>query len=299
MCTANKCNIRKNIISLNKNGIEVISADPLIYENEVNQNYGNGIMVKSLENLVSMPKIQGNDIFSNSMSGIRCVGMANKSFISKNIISFNKKSGIHVSNSATVTILDNTISKNIFQGILIQEHSSAHVERNEISSNIKANIAYGGEESCNTNIINNKILSGRCEGIFMLDCGRSLVTRNEIRGNYYGILAITSIPIIQHNDLVRNKKHAIMLLKKCKAQLRFNRIKNNHGVGVFIRDDSCVDMTNCIIDGNHLGLVQERKFNPKKHEKTAVKYDELPTLDFSSNLALKSSARDKEKGNKD
>ena len=119
VCTANKCNIRKNYISLNKNGIEVISADPLIYENEINQNYSNGIMVKSVENLVSMPKIQGNDIFSNSGNGIICLGMANKSYIAKNTITFNKKAGLHICNSATVTILDNTISKNIFQGILI------------------------------------------------------------------------------------------------------------------------------------------------------------------------------------
>jgi F-box protein 11 len=199
VCAANKCNIRKNIIILNKNGIEVISADPLIYENEINQNYANGIMVKSLENLVSLPKIQGNDIFSNSGNGILCMGMANKSHIAKNNITFNKKTGIHVMNSATVTILDNSISKNIFQGILIQENSSAHVERNKISSNIKANIAYGGEESCNTNIINNKITNGRCEGIFLIDCGKSMITRNEIKGNYYGILAITSIPTIMHN----------------------------------------------------------------------------------------------------
>jgi len=150
---------------------------------------------------------------------------------------------------------------------LIRENSSAHVERNEISSNIKANIAYGGEESCNTNIINNKILDGRCEGIFLIDCGNSLITRNVIRGNYYGILAITSIPLIQHNQIIKNKNHAVMLIKKSKVRLVNNKIKNNKGVGVFIRDDSCVNMKDCTLDGNNIGLVQERKFNARKHAK--------------------------------
>jgi len=51
-------------------------------------------MIKSVENLVSIPKIQGNDIFSNSGNGIMCVGMANKAYINKNKITFNKKSGV-------------------------------------------------------------------------------------------------------------------------------------------------------------------------------------------------------------
>lgn len=298
ICTANKCNIRKNIISLNKNGIEIISADPLICENELSENFRNGILVKSLENLVSMPTIQGNKIFYNSWHGINCIGMTNKALIRKNTITFNKKSGIQVSKNATVTILDNTINKNIMQGVIIQECASAHLERNEISSNIKANIAFGGEGSCNTNIINNKILNGRCEGIFMINCGRCIITRNEISGNYYGILAITSIPIVQHNCITKNKKHAIMLLKKSKATLKFNVIKNNQGVGIFIRDDSCVNMSGSIIDGNHLGVVQERKFNPKKHSKQVKKgLMSLTTLDFEVNQALKSSKREREDPN--
>lgn len=297
ICTSNKCNIRKNIISLNINGIEIISADPLIYENEINQNYANGIMIKSVENLVAMPKIQGNDIFSNSGNGILCMGMANKTYITKNTITFNKKSGIHIMNSATVTILDNEISKNIFQGILVQENSSAHIERNTISSNIKANIALGGEESCNTSIINNKIFNGRCEGIFLIDCGKCLITRNTLKGNYYGILAITSIPIVQHNEFVQNKNHAIMMLKKSRIMLDSNKIINNKGVGVFIRDDSCVHMIDCIIDGNFIGIVQERKFNPRKHAIGKKRQDDpldFKEFDISSNLALKSSKRKKD-----
>lgn len=66
-----------------------------------------------------MPTIQGNKIFYNSWHGINCIGMTNKALIRKNTITFNKKSGIQVSKNATVTILDNTINKNIMQGVII------------------------------------------------------------------------------------------------------------------------------------------------------------------------------------
>lgn len=51
------------------------------------------------------------------------------------------------------------------------ETSSAVIEKNEISDNIKANVALGGTNSVNTFIIDNKINGGRCEGIFAIECG--------------------------------------------------------------------------------------------------------------------------------
>ena len=190
--------------------------------------------------------------------------MGNKALINKNDITYNKASGIHVMSSASAIIINNSISTNIFQGVLVQENSSAHIERNDISSNIKANIGLGGDESCNTSIINNKILNGRCEGIFMIDCGKALITRNTIKDNYYGIMVITSIPIIENNEIIENKHHGILLLKKSRAVLTKNIIKENKGVGVFVRDHSCTLMTGCTIAENHLGFVQERKYNPNK-----------------------------------
>jgi len=46
------------------------------------------------------------------------------------------------------------------------ERSWAHIERNKISENIKANIAFGGKASNNTNIVNNKIKGSKSEGNF-------------------------------------------------------------------------------------------------------------------------------------
>jgi F-box protein 11 len=61
------------------------------------------------------------------------------------------------------------------KGILIVESSSAIIERNNIHENIKANIAFGGNRSVNTFIIENRIFGGRCEGIFMIETGRGNV----------------------------------------------------------------------------------------------------------------------------
>lgn len=50
---------------------------------------------------------------------------------------------------------------------MLVETSSAIVERNEISENIKANVALGGASSISTVIVENQILRGRCEGIYI------------------------------------------------------------------------------------------------------------------------------------
>jgi parallel beta-helix repeat protein len=96
ICTANKATIRKNVISLNHTGIEVISSDPTIIENDISHNHRGGILVNSIENLIAIPKIHTNKIFSNNGHGIQCIGMGNKSLLSRNQISFNKKAGIEV-----------------------------------------------------------------------------------------------------------------------------------------------------------------------------------------------------------
>ena len=87
------------------------------------------------------------------------------------------------------------------------ETSSAIVENNRISDNLKANIALGGLGSQNTLICNNTITEGRCEGIFMLDACECMIVRNTITLNNEGIVAITSIPHLQNNKIFRNKNN--------------------------------------------------------------------------------------------
>lgn len=58
---------------------------------------------------------------------------------------------------------------------MIVETASAVIEMNEINDNLKANIALGGLNSINTLIVNNLIHSGRCEGIFLIECGECYI----------------------------------------------------------------------------------------------------------------------------
>ena len=85
------------------------------------------------------------------------------------------------------------------------------IENNNIHDNIKSNIAYGGEKSADTHIIKNKIHSGRCEGIFMIDGGKSYINRNKIYQNNIGIILITSSPFIMNNKICGNKFHGHFL----------------------------------------------------------------------------------------
>ena len=259
ICTSNKGSFRKNNISLNKNGIEVISSDPRIEDNIIERNYQNGILVKAMESLIAYPKIYDNKISSNTKNGVLCLGLKCTARIKKNVIHSNKMAGITIERNAVAVIIDNDIYRNIFQGILLVENSSAHVERNEVHENIKANIAFGGEESWNTSIINNKIYKGRCEGIFMIDCGRADVLRNHIYENYDGILTITSIPRINGNIIEKNKNHGIMCIKDSRPKIVKNKLYSNLGAGAFIRDKSLAYIFDNDFDGNACAIVQENR----------------------------------------
>lgn len=72
--------------------------------------------------------------------------------------------------------------------------------KNQIYSNFKSNIAFGGNLAGNTVISNNKIYNGRCEGIFMIkSSGHPWIQNNEIYGNHDGVIVVDSNPLIFRN----------------------------------------------------------------------------------------------------
>ena len=93
---------------------------------------------------------------------------------------------------AHISILHNTIKSNFCQGILLVEGTSAHVERNKIFLNYKANIAFGGDRSIDTVILRNEIYSSRSEGIFVLEAGYTWIFNNEIYDNSDGVILYDS-----------------------------------------------------------------------------------------------------------
>ena len=177
--------------------------------------------------------------------------------------------GVKVDEEAHVICAKNLILKNIEQGILIVEKSSAHIENNIIKENVKANIAFGGENSCNTAIIRNKIMGSRCEGIFMVESGKSFIHNNEIHDNYDGIICLTSFSEISYNKIFGNRCNGIMILKDSQPNITNNTITDNAGIGIVVRDKSKGSMTKNVLSGNELDIFIERK----KEEMSTLKVD--------------------------
>ena len=145
--------------------------------------------------------IQFNKIEMNKHCGILAQGENNHTRIEKNLkICGNTLAGIKAVDGAVVTVVNNIdISKNYGQGILLVETACGHIEKNTITKNYKANVAYGGPNSSDTVILNNTIRESRAEGIFVIESGFSWIKRNNIIDNADGIILFDSTPHIQGN----------------------------------------------------------------------------------------------------
>ena len=135
--------------------------------------------------------------------------------------------GIKASEGAVLTIVDNTVSLNFAQGILLVESSRAHIEQNLISQNYKANIAFGGAASADTVIIRNTIREGRAEGIFVIESGFTWIVRNTIVDNADGIVLFDSTPFISGNSIEQNQRSGITCCGCSFPKIEGNKIFGN------------------------------------------------------------------------
>lgn len=173
--------------------------------NTFSHNYENGIFTETYKGLRCDANILLNKIEKNKMNGILCIGDNNHTQIRRNSkINSNSMSGIKAVDGAVLKIVDNTISLNFAQGILLVESSYAHIESNLIAQNYKANIAFGGSASADTVVLRNTIREGRAEGIFIIESGFSWIIRNEIIDNADGIVLFDSTPFISSNSIEHN-----------------------------------------------------------------------------------------------
>ena len=117
--------------------------------------------------------------------------------------------GIKAADDAVLVIIDNIIMLNFGQGILLVETTYAHIERNMISQNYKANLAFGGAASVNTVVIKNIIREGRAEGIFIIESGFAWIIRNQIVDNADGIVMYDSTPFLSGNSIEHNQRSGI------------------------------------------------------------------------------------------
>lgn len=76
---------------------------------------------------------------------------------------------------------------------MLVEGTSAWIQNNTLSKNLKANIAYGGRNSGKTKIEMNEIKHSTAEGIFVVEGEEStLIFENIINSNKDGILVLNS-----------------------------------------------------------------------------------------------------------
>ena len=88
--------------------------------------------------------------------------------------------------------------------------ASGYIEKNQIYQNYKANIAYGGNNSADTIILNNLIYQSRSEGIFCIEAGFSWIKHNDIYDNSDGIIMFDSCNNISNNEIHENQRSGII-----------------------------------------------------------------------------------------
>ena len=82
--------------------------------------------------------------------------------------------------------------------------SIGYIEKNDIYQNYKANIAFGGNNSADTVILNNLIYQSRSEGIFAIEAGYAWIKHNDIYDNSDGIILFDSCTYITNNQIHEN-----------------------------------------------------------------------------------------------
>lgn len=109
----NKAKIKGCEITYCINGIEVVSADPIIVMNQIRQNLENGIVTIAKNFLRCDSTLKLNYVEKNKENGILCAGANNYTRIEKcPSISTNRKAGIKALECATITIVKNKIFGN-------------------------------------------------------------------------------------------------------------------------------------------------------------------------------------------
>jgi F-box protein 11 len=235
----NKSKIKGNTITLCQNAIDCVSNQANIIMNTCNQNYENGIRTIAKKGIRCDTIVQFNTCLKNKEHGVFCTGAQNWSRVDKNCnLSQNGRTGVCAADGASIYICNNRIESNFAQGILLIESTYAYIEKNHLSKNFKANIAYGGSKACDTVIINNRIERSRAEGIFAIESGYAWIIKNKIIENADGILIYDSSPNIDNNDISENTRSGITCCGASYPHIVRNKIYGHTQSGLNMRDNS-------------------------------------------------------------
>jgi len=238
-CVGTAPHIMENVLRKNKVGIYVESADPLIFKNEIKNCFESAVIFTTIGEAGCGGELSMCSIRENEENGVLVRGMKCNPKINANPdISLSRLAGIKVCDRAHPTISNNYIKNNLAQGILIVEGASAHIIKNELEENMKANIAFGGMLSGDTVIERNIIIRGRAEGIFMIEGEHAMIIKNTVKENMDGILLSSASPLIIHNDVSENRRCGVILIGQCNPKVVRNSIIKNYACGILVRQNS-------------------------------------------------------------
>lgn len=65
-----------------------------------------------------------------------------------------------------------------------------------------------------------------------------LISGNIISKNHDGIIGISSIPVIENNEIVENESNGILMLNDCNVEIFQNKIQENKDAGLFLKNGS-------------------------------------------------------------
>jgi parallel beta-helix repeat protein len=170
---------------------------------------------------------------------VHCVGENNFTVVTKNCeLSANTCTGVCAQDKASIKVTNNLIESNFAQGILLVESTYAHIEKNILRKNYKAQIAFGGAASCDTIVLKNEITKGRAEGIFAIESGFAWIFKNHITSNADGILIFDACCHIADNDISENQRSGITCCGTSFPKIERNSIYGNIQSGLNLRDNS-------------------------------------------------------------
>ena len=210
------------------NGGEIIDCEGLVMLNEFVKNGENGLLVNAFIRKTEV-KISKNTFCENEFNGLLINGRFNNCIVQGNVkITGNMKSGICVNGLAFPVI-----------------------KQNKIYSNLKANVAFGGETGLMTRVINNDIYRARSEGIFVIDSAGGLIARNRIFENNDGIVLFNAKNIeVSENDIMNNVRSGCLIGAESEPKMFQNQVKENKFIGIMFRDGSKGEYFNNIIENN-------------------------------------------------
>ena len=215
--------------------------------------------------------IVDNEITDYQKTGILIRGEGTEAIIEDNLIEgigptdVTAQNGIQVSDGATATIVDNTVSGNDYTpntfaatGMIILD-ADVVIERNRVSENgigvalvgtsdatvqwnkvyqntIGGIVLYPGSD--NNQIVQNKIWGNDNYGIGIFDSAMNTIDDNDIfSNNGTGItLEGTTDTTVTNNDINHNQGDGISLLEATATDILFNDITKNDGDGILLDD---------------------------------------------------------------